>query len=813
GTLAPSFLNYTGAGTSTISSVIAGSGSIQVNGAATGVLVLSGANTFANTSLTLTSGTLSVGAENNLGDISSSLQLNGGTFQVTGTTFQAFNATRNVSTYNSAFDIAAAGNNFTISPNGNSGGGTLVKLGLGTLTVAGTTSYSSSANSSIRAGTLEVSGNLSLATTANLGIEIAPSAGQTAAVVVDSGAVLNTERTIIGGNQGNTSGGAGTLTVNSGIINSAQWFTVGSFGSSTSTATLNGASIVNVNSATGTQVEVADFGAASGILNINGTSQLNIYSNGDLALGVQNNATGSGTVNQNGGTVTFYSDTGSTVGGTGGLRMGKGTGLTGTMTYNLNAGQLIVPTVTRTSGTAVFNFNGGTIIPTASTTTFMAGLTTAQIKSGGALVNNNGFNITIGQALLHDTTVGAPAIDGGLNSSGAGILTLTGTNTFTGNTTVAGGTLIAGSTGALENSALATGGAGFQFASTVASHAFSIGGLSGSNGLSLTDNAATPNNVILSVGGVTTAVNSTFSGALSGGGGLTKINANSTFKLTGASSYTGATRVSAGTLALGAQNAIANTASVTLAGGTLSTGGFSQNFTASAIPATLGLTANSILDLGSTLNNNPEIVQFANSSAVTWTANTLLRINNWSGTPVAGSAADATQLVVGADATGLTSTQALQQIHFTGHLTGATVLDVGSANPGEVVPNSTTLLLKGDFNQDLHVNSQDIDAMMAALVNLTNYAAGTTSIRSNNMVFDAPDLADVGDFDGDNIITNADLQGMLYYLQTGHGSASAIGGTSAVPEPSSFILMGCVAPAIWLLARRRKAKSPFAVAA
>ena len=94
-----------------------------------------------------------------------------------------------------------------------------------------------------------------------------------------------------------------------------------------------------------------------------------------------------------------------------------------------------------------FNFNGGTLKAGASSTTFMTGLTNAFVKSGGAKINTNGKDITIGQALFHDTALGGTA-DGGLTKSGGGILTLSNTNTYTGATTVSNGTLkVSGSIG------------------------------------------------------------------------------------------------------------------------------------------------------------------------------------------------------------------------------------------------------------------------------------------------------------------------------------------------------------------------------
>ena len=432
GTLAASNITYAGSGTSTISSALTGPTSLNVNGSAAGKIVLSATNTFTG-GINLNTGTLSVGAGNNLGDVAGVLNLNGGALQITGTTYHAFEPARTVSGYNSAFDIADPANTFTISPGSAAGSGTLVKLGAGTLVLsnsAGLNQYNFSTTASVRGGVLQVSGPLQVAQTANQGIEIAPNAGQTATVNVDNGVQVDTFRTIIGGNQANTDGGVATLNVNGGIVNSQQWFTVGSFGAGTSTTNLNGASVVNVNAAgttaATTQVEVSDFGAASGILNINGTSQLNIYNgnaanNGDFALGVQNNGSGNGTVNQNGGSVTFYIDTGFNPGGVGRLFIGKGTGRTGTYTYNFNAGTLTVPQITGTSGNRIFNFNGGSLIAAASDPTggvFMSGLTTAQVQAGGAKINNNGFSITISQPLLHDATTGAPAARRRFNRDG-----------------------------------------------------------------------------------------------------------------------------------------------------------------------------------------------------------------------------------------------------------------------------------------------------------------------------------------------------------------------------------------------------------
>jgi autotransporter-associated beta strand protein len=84
----------------------------------------------------------------------------------------------------------------------------------------------------------------------------------------------------------------------------------------------------------------------------------------------------------------------------------------------------------------------------------MTALTTANVQVGGAIINTNGFAITVAQPLHHDTTSGAPAIDGGLTKTGAGTLTLSGSNTYTGSTTVSSGTLNV--TGAVAETASAS---------------------------------------------------------------------------------------------------------------------------------------------------------------------------------------------------------------------------------------------------------------------------------------------------------------------------------------------------------------------
>jgi len=113
-----------------------------------------------------------------------------------------------------------------------------------------------------------------------------------------------------------------------------------------------------------------------------------------------------------------------------------GANAAGNGTYNLNGGVLMLRSITNATpgSTAIFNFNGGTLMPVASSTVFMPNLITANVQSGGVLIDTTNFNITIGQNL-------ASASAGGLTKLGNGTLTLAGNNTYSGATVISNGTL------------------------------------------------------------------------------------------------------------------------------------------------------------------------------------------------------------------------------------------------------------------------------------------------------------------------------------------------------------------------------------
>ncbi|MBF9233063.1 autotransporter outer membrane beta-barrel domain-containing protein [Microvirga alba] len=116
--------------------------------AGTSTWTLTGATTKA-TPWTLSEGTLSVSADNNLG--TGALTFNGGTLQVTGTGFSSTARAINLGANGGSFEIVDANHTLTVSQ-GISGSGRLTKTGLGTLALSGANNYSG--GTTISAGTL-----------------------------------------------------------------------------------------------------------------------------------------------------------------------------------------------------------------------------------------------------------------------------------------------------------------------------------------------------------------------------------------------------------------------------------------------------------------------------------------------------------------------------------------------------------------------------------------------------------------------------------------------------------------------------------
>jgi autotransporter-associated beta strand protein len=315
------------------------------------------------------------------------------------------------------------------------------------------------------------------------------------------------------------------------------------------------------------------------------------------------NAYGGGVVFQDGATAlnaTFTNDAASVNGSYGGYTLFIGTSTAGSGTFTSQGatvsgagGGITGFGQTSTAGNATLIANGGTGGGLGGSILFIedstGGTATVEVFGNGALDislhNSPGVGILslegTGQVFLgaNNLAVGGTSgitifsgtiQDGGMNggtggsltASGPGTLTLSGANTFTGLTSVTGGLLNLSNSLALQNSTLATGG--IVFDSSVSSHAFTIGGLSGSGNIALADNAVTPNAVALSIGNNNDST--TFSGTLSGGGSLTKTGTG-TLTFSSSDTYTGGTKINGGVLQT------QNTSALGTGGVTLNAGG------------------------------------------------------------------------------------------------------------------------------------------------------------------------------------------------------------------------------------------------
>jgi fibronectin-binding autotransporter adhesin len=208
------------------------------------------------------------------------------------------------------------------------------------------------------------------------------------------------------------------------------------------------------------------------------------------------------------------------------------------------------PTVLPTTGyTAVFNSTTPSTFTSTVDTNFS--IAAIQVASGAGTMTLNdtgGSTVTLSggfsDASANPVSVSVNLLGAGTMSvSGGSILNLSGANTFTGATSITSGTLQAGSTTAFAPmSEVTVTGPGVldlnNFSNTVYS-------LSGTGSVTLGTGTLTVG------GGLGPFINSTYSGVISGAGGLTYNTYEQSIILTGANTYTGTTNITQGTVQLG----------------------------------------------------------------------------------------------------------------------------------------------------------------------------------------------------------------------------------------------------------------------
>lgn len=543
-----------------------GSGPLSLVKTGTGTLTLGGLNTYTGTT-TVSTGTLQLGKANALPS----------------TTDLTDNATFDMGGFSDAIgSLAGSGgitnsgaSTATLSTNSNNasttfsgtiadGAGTvaLTKVGTGTLTLSGNNGFSGLIT--LTAGTLAVSAD------ANLGT--AP-ASATTAIKFSGGTLATTATFAINANRNmsltadaviDVAPGT-TLTYGGTASGSGRALTLPDTGTLllTGTNTFTGATNINAGTlqlgsatplATGSNVVI------TGTLDIDGTAATTGAISGSGTI--TNSSATAGTLSTNTGSAsaTF---SGVVKDGTGSVALAKlGSGtltLTGANTYSGDT--------TITAGT--LQIGAANALPTS-----------AQIVGAGGAFDIGGFSVTIGSlsgtGSVTDSAAAATLTTNGNNSSttyagvisdgsgplslvkaGTGTLTLAGANTFTGTTTVAAGTLQLGKSNTLSS------GTDVNVTGTLDMGGFSdvIGSLAGSGTVENSVGSATLNangdNASTAFTGVIEDLSGTLSLTKSGTGSLT---------LSGSNTYSGATKISAGTLVV---NGSQPSSAVTLEGGTL----------------------------------------------------------------------------------------------------------------------------------------------------------------------------------------------------------------------------------------------------
>lgn len=192
----------------------------------------------------------------------------------------------------------------------------------------------------------------------------------------------------------------------------------------------------------------------------------------------------------------------------------------------VGTGHLLKQGAGNVSLTGANTYSGGTVVNGGQ-------LTGNTISLQGAIANNAAVEF---YQLGNGTYAGDMTGTGALLKGGAGTLTLSGANTYSGETLIGDGTVVAGSANALPgDTAYALAGGSLK----LDGYSLTMSSLTGNPGTTLALGAADLT--------VDQAINTTFSGVITGSGALVKSGAGS-LTLTGPNTYSGGTRLDGGEL-------------------------------------------------------------------------------------------------------------------------------------------------------------------------------------------------------------------------------------------------------------------------
>ncbi|MEY4245511.1 MAG: hypothetical protein RLZZ245_3096 [Verrucomicrobiota bacterium] len=407
----------------TIHSILDGSAGLTKTGA--GILTLGGANLYAGTTA-INAGTLHITHASALGN------------SAVGTTVSS-GATLALSE-----GLSVGAETLNLNGTGVGGLGTIRSIS-GTNSMSGAVTLAGATRIGVEANTLEISGAFSGTQALN-----AVGAGK---LILSGGGTFGQ---VIVGNSAVASGGH--LEWKSGTGTAAgTYFGVGD--NVSAQFTMSGGSLT-VSPTTSLFVGSNSTSSVTGTMNVTGGTftmgnNLAIYVGGG---GYNGNVSGNGILNISNGTFS----TGTT---TGTFRMGaNATSQAGNGEINLSGTGILETARSITKGargTATVNFDGGTYKLRATQATMFGTGVVTNVKAGGAVIDTNAFDGTIGVVLA----AGTPS--GGITKQGAGVLTLNAANTYSGGTIITAGTLALGNAGALGSTGTITmNGGTLRFSAT-----------------------------------------------------------------------------------------------------------------------------------------------------------------------------------------------------------------------------------------------------------------------------------------------------------------------------------------------------------
>jgi autotransporter-associated beta strand protein len=585
-------------------------GAFGLTKAGGGTLTLSGANTYSG-GLNLSAGQLNINSAGALGT---------GTFTVAGGSIDnssgaaITDGNNNAQTWSGNFTFVgsnalnlgsgavtlSAGRTVTTTAGNLSIGGvisgaySITKVGAGTLTLSGADTFTG--GTTLSAGQLNINNAKALGT-GTFTVSGGTIDNTSGAAITDSNnnaQAWNGDFSFVGSSALNLGTGAVSLGANRGVTVSAGTLTEGGVISGAYGITKAGAGALSLGGADSYSGTTSVNAGAVQLANSNAlqNSTVSVGVNGGLvfASGISNFTIGglSGSGNEvlsdtasspvvlsvgNNGSTNLYSGI---LSGAGGLKILTGTQtLSGANTFTggvtLVSGQLNVNSATAL-GTGTFNLSGGSIDNTSG-----AGITessgNAQIWNGNfTFVGSNVLNLGTGNVTLTGnrtiTTTASSLIVGGvvaggygLTKSGSGTLVLAGADTYSGATSIGAGSIQLGNAAAVQNSTVSVGvSGGLTFGPGIGS--FTLGGLAGTGGLSLSDTGSSAVSITEGGNGSTTS----YSGILSGSGSLNIVGGVES--LTAANTFSGGVTLSSGQLNINNASAL-GTGTFNIAGGSI----------------------------------------------------------------------------------------------------------------------------------------------------------------------------------------------------------------------------------------------------